>query len=173
WCLLKTCMNVCLLFLESQKLLTYLFLQVATYIINRMITTEEGMRYCSDPPGRFYAIRHAMRDMVEELVGGGRLAEHSPRRLLKHIIWCYERFSQYSWACYGLCYSFPNLLEDPPICNNIFQGDDTALGWLEELRQNVRNAKEHNIQGLRPGLDPVFKGKTRGLAIQRPREDWS
>ncbi|KAJ4848574.1 hypothetical protein Tsubulata_040957, partial [Turnera subulata] len=68
---------------------------VATFIINQIIITEEGMRYCCVLPERFYAIGFALGNMVEELIKGGRLAEHSAKRLLKHIICCYERLSQY------------------------------------------------------------------------------
>ncbi|KAJ4839698.1 hypothetical protein Tsubulata_048670 [Turnera subulata] len=68
---------------------------VATFIINQIIITEEGMRYCCVLPERFYAMGFALGNMVEELIKGGRLAEHSAKRLLKHIICCYERLSQY------------------------------------------------------------------------------
>jgi CCR4-NOT transcription complex subunit 9 len=61
--------------------------QVATNIIHKILMQDEGLKYCCTRAQRFYAVGHALANMVE------KLAEEPSQRLLKLIIDCYLRLS--------------------------------------------------------------------------------
>lgn len=63
-------------------------LQVATFIIYKILLHEEGLKYCCVLADRFFAVARALAQMTEKLV------EQPSPRLLKHIICCYHRLSQ-------------------------------------------------------------------------------
>lgn len=68
--------------------LIYWMIQVATYIVHKLLTEDEGLKYCCTFAQRFYAIGHALGSMLENP------AENPSGRLLKYIIWCYLRLSE-------------------------------------------------------------------------------
>lgn len=62
-------------------------LQVATFIIQKILVQDEGLRYFCSFAERFFALARVMGTMVDNLV------EEPSQRLLKHIIHCYVRLS--------------------------------------------------------------------------------
>ena len=61
---------------------------VATFIIQKILLDDEGLKYLCGRPERFYAVSSVLDFMVET-----QLTKASPR-LLKHIIKCYFRLSE-------------------------------------------------------------------------------
>jgi CCR4-NOT transcription complex subunit 9 len=70
------------------NLLVYLTIQVATYIVHNILMKDEGLKYCCAFAQRFYAVDHALQNLLENL------AEEPSHQLLRHIIGCYLRLSQ-------------------------------------------------------------------------------
>lgn len=65
---------------------------VATFIIQKILMDEEGLKYLCMKPERYLAVSNVLNFMVES-----QLAKPS-QRLLKHIIKCYYRLSENSRA---------------------------------------------------------------------------
>lgn len=70
-------------------------MQVATFIVHRILVHEEGLKYCCILADRFFVIVNVLGTMIEKLAEDGRLVEDHSKRLLKHIIWCYKRLSEH------------------------------------------------------------------------------
>lgn len=72
------------------NLLVYLTIQVATFIVHKILMKDEGLKYCCAFAPRFYAVDRALAKMLENL------ADHDQpsHQLLKRIIGCYLRLSQ-------------------------------------------------------------------------------
>lgn len=81
--------------------------QVATFIVQKILMNEEGLRYCCIIADRFFAITRALETMMEKLV------EEPSRRLLKHIIRCYLKLS-----------------ESPRLAQNPLKGFTNVIIWL-------------------------------------------
>lgn len=62
-------------------------IQVATFIIQKILVQDEGLRYFCTFAERFFALTRVMGTMFDKLV------EQPSPRLLKHIIRCYARLS--------------------------------------------------------------------------------
>lgn len=73
----------------------YSTMQVATFIVHRILVHEEGLKYCCILADRFFVIVNVLGTMIEKLAEDGRLVEDHSKRLLKHIIWCYKRLSEH------------------------------------------------------------------------------
>lgn len=65
----------------------FLFLQVATFIVQKILLDDLGLDYICTTAERFYAVGRVLNHMV------GALAEQPSSRLLKHIIRCYLRLA--------------------------------------------------------------------------------
>ncbi|KAJ0111155.1 hypothetical protein Patl1_01973 [Pistacia atlantica] len=61
---------------------------VATFIVHKILSNDEGLRYCCTFAERFFAVAHLLREMVE------KVAEEPSQRLLKLIISCFFRLSE-------------------------------------------------------------------------------
>ncbi|XP_024178978.2 CCR4-NOT transcription complex subunit 9 [Rosa chinensis] len=58
-------------------------LQVATFVVERILTTDEGLNYCCNFGDRFYVVTHVLGKMTDKLL------EEPSARLLKLIIKCF------------------------------------------------------------------------------------
>lgn len=65
----------------------YVVLQVATFIVQKILLDDVGLDYICTTAERFFAVGRVLGSMV------GALAEQPSSRLLKHIIRCYLRLS--------------------------------------------------------------------------------
>lgn len=74
-------------------------LQVATFIVERILSTDAGLNYCCNFGDRFYVTTSVLRRMTDKLV------EEPSRRLLKLIIKCFIELSK------GPRYSITNKLD--------------------------------------------------------------
>ncbi|XP_002270523.1 uncharacterized protein LOC100267046 [Vitis vinifera] len=103
---------------------------VATFIIQKILVQDEGLRYFCSFAERFFALARVMGTMVDNLV------EEPSQRLLKHIIHCYVRLSGCPRACDGFKICLPIRLRDAAILN-LVRDDPIALEWLRQLFFNI------------------------------------
>lgn len=65
-----------------------MIIQVATFIVQKILMNDDGLSYCCIIADRLFAITNALETMME------RLSEEPSQRLLKHIIYCYLKLSK-------------------------------------------------------------------------------
>ena len=63
-------------------------MQVATFIVQKILLDDIGLRYICATAERFFAVATVLAQMVQAL------AEQPSARLLKHIIRCYLRLTE-------------------------------------------------------------------------------
>ncbi|URE49745.1 U3 small nucleolar RNA-interacting protein [Musa troglodytarum] len=105
-------------------------LQVATFIVQKILLDEVGLRYICATAERFFAVGSVLANMVVSL------AEQPSTRLLKHIIRCYLRLSDNQRACGALRSCLPEMLKDGTF-NNCLRDDPATRRWLQQLLHNV------------------------------------
>uniref|UniRef100_A0ACD5UFG1 Uncharacterized protein n=1 Tax=Avena sativa TaxID=4498 RepID=A0ACD5UFG1_AVESA len=103
---------------------------VATFIVQKILLDDIGLRYVCATAERFYAVGSVLGNMVISL------ADQPSTRLLKHIIRCYLRLSDNPRACVALHNCLPDMLKDGTF--NVSLRDDPATRrWLQQLLHNV------------------------------------
>ncbi|KAF8414127.1 hypothetical protein HHK36_002126 [Tetracentron sinense] len=108
----------------------YLTIQVATFIVQKILLDDVGLRYICATAERFFAVGRVLATMV------GSLVEQPSPRLLKHIIRCYLRLSDNARACEALRNCLPDMLRDATF-SNCLRDDPTTKRWLQQLLHNV------------------------------------
>ncbi|XP_039127818.1 CCR4-NOT transcription complex subunit 9-like isoform X2 [Dioscorea cayenensis subsp. rotundata] len=103
---------------------------VATFIVQKILLDDIGLRYICATAERFYAVGSVLATMV------ATLAEQPSTRLLKHIIRCYLRLSDNQRACEALQNCLPDMLKDGTF-NNCLRDDPATRRWLQQLLHNV------------------------------------
>ncbi|XP_077252501.1 uncharacterized protein LOC143891883 isoform X2 [Tasmannia lanceolata] len=103
---------------------------VATFIVQKILLDDVGLRYICATAERFFAVGRVLGTMVASL------AEQPSARLLKHIIRCYLRLSDNARACEALKNCLPDMLRDATF-NNCLREDPTTRRWLQQLIHNV------------------------------------
>lgn len=92
---------------SSASLLSFLFLvlQVATFIVQKILLDDVGLSYICATAERFYAVSTVLCNMVSTL------ADCPPARLLKHVIRCYLRLTDNNRAREALKQCLPDALK--------------------------------------------------------------
>ncbi|WOL05076.1 hypothetical protein Cni_G13799 [Canna indica] len=103
---------------------------VATFIVQKILLDDVGLRYICATAERFFAVGSVLANMVVSL------AEQPSTRLLKHIIRCYLRLSDNPRACGALRTCLPEMLKDGTF-NNCLRDDPATRRWLQQLLHNV------------------------------------
>ncbi|THU53983.1 hypothetical protein C4D60_Mb10t20180 [Musa balbisiana] len=103
---------------------------VATFIVQKILLDDVGLRYICATAERFFAVGSVLANMVVSL------AEQPSTRLLKHIIRCYLRLSDNPRACGALRSCLPEMLKDGTF-NNCLRDDPATRRWLQQLLHNV------------------------------------
>lgn len=67
---------------------TNFIMQVAAFVISKVLMYEEGQRYCGTFPERFYAISNVLAKALDQYPG------KPPMQLLKHILTCFKRLTE-------------------------------------------------------------------------------
>ncbi|KAG5570275.1 hypothetical protein H5410_060041 [Solanum commersonii] len=109
-------------------------LQVATFIVQKILLDDVGLDYICTTAERFFAVGRVLGNMV------GALAEQPSSRLLKHIIRCYLRLSDNPRACDALRSGLPDMLRDTTF-STCLREDLTTRRWLQQLINNVNGAR--------------------------------
>ncbi|XP_058101266.1 uncharacterized protein LOC131245679 [Magnolia sinica] len=103
---------------------------VATFIVQKILLDDVGLRYICATAERFFAVGRVLATMVQSL------ADQPSNRLLKHIIRCYLRLSDNARACEALKNCLPDMLRDSTF-NSCLRDDPTTRRWLQQLIHNV------------------------------------
>eukprot|EP00262_Sarcandra_glabra_P011102 TRINITY_DN26814_c0_g1_i1.p1 TRINITY_DN26814_c0_g1~~TRINITY_DN26814_c0_g1_i1.p1 ORF type:complete len:326 (+),score=30.03 TRINITY_DN26814_c0_g1_i1:147-1124(+) len=103
---------------------------VATFIVQKILLDDVGLRYICATAERFFAVGRVLGTMVASL------AEQPSTRLLKHIIRCYLRLSENARACEALKNCLPDSLRDATF-SSCLRDDATTRRWLQQLIHNV------------------------------------
>ncbi|XP_073107809.1 uncharacterized protein [Elaeis guineensis] len=120
---------------------------VATFIVQKILLDDVGLRYICATPERFFAVGSVLANMVVSL------AEQPSTRLLKHIIRCYLRLSDNPRACGALQTCLPDMLKDGTF-NNCLRDDPATRRWLQQLLHNVSGG--NLVASLHAGLDHMM-----------------
>ncbi|KAG1348236.1 CCR4-NOT transcription complex subunit 9 [Cocos nucifera] len=120
---------------------------VATFIVQKILLDDVGLRYICATPERFFAVGSVLANMVVSL------AEQPSTRLLKHIIRCYLRLSDNPRACGALQTCLPEMLKDGTF-NNCLRDDPATRRWLQQLLHNVSGG--NLVASLHAGLDHMM-----------------
>ncbi|KAL6143914.1 hypothetical protein ACLB2K_054609 [Fragaria x ananassa] len=113
---------------------TVLSRTVATFIVERILSTDAGLNYCCNFGDRFYVTTSVLRRMTDKLV------EEPSRRLLKLIIKCFIELSKGPSLCRdneGLRCCIPRSLTYPKIVN-LLSDDGDGMRGLQQLLKNVQ-----------------------------------
>ena len=105
-------------------------MQVATFIVQKILLDEMGLNYICATAERFYAVSTVLSNMVAVLV------EQPSVRLLKHIVRCYLRLSDNLRAREALRQCLPDSLRDKTF-GNALKDDVTVNRWLTQLLFNI------------------------------------
>ncbi|KAA0040229.1 cell differentiation protein rcd1 isoform X1 [Cucumis melo var. makuwa] len=103
---------------------------VATFIVQKILMNEEGLRYCCIIADRFFAITRALETMMETL------SEEPSQRLLKHIVRCYLMLSESPRACLGLGRLLPRMLSHSAF-TDLLHDDPTVMSSFKQLLRKV------------------------------------
>ncbi|CAL5014920.1 unnamed protein product [Urochloa humidicola] len=126
---------------------------VATFIVQKILLDDVGLRYICATAERFFAVGSVLANMVVSL------ADQPSTRLLKHIIRCYLRLSDNPRACAALQSCLPDMLKDGTF-NNCLRDDPATRRWLQQLLHNVTGGGGMGGAGMggapQPGLDHMM-----------------
>lgn len=103
---------------------------VATFIVQKILLDETGLKYVCATAERFYAVSTVLNNMI------GILVLNPSVRLLKHIVRCYLRLSDNVRAREALRQCLPMSLRDDTFGNALLD-DVTVKKWLSQLLSNV------------------------------------
>lgn len=131
---------------------------VATFIVQKILLDDVGLRYICATAERFFAVGRVLGTMVASL------AEQPSTRLLKHIIRCYLRLSDNPRACEALRNCLPDMLRDATF-SQCLRDDVTTKRWLQQLIHNVASAGNNRVAALQAGggLDHLLANQSRVL----------
>ncbi|XP_078162695.1 cell differentiation, Rcd1-like protein isoform X2 [Carex rostrata] len=118
---------------------------VATFIVQKILLDDVGLRYICATAERFFAVGSVLANMVVSL------AEQPSTRLLKHIIRCYLRLSDNPRACAALQSCLPEMLKDGTF-NSCLRDDPATRRWLSQLLSNVNST----ISAAQGGMDHLM-----------------
>lgn len=99
---------------------------VATFIIQKILMDEEGLKYLCHTAERFFAVSTVLNNMVESQL------QKPSTRLLKHIIKCYFRLSENPRAQMALNQNLPTIViemlkQNPKLTQNLDESSKKLL----------------------------------------------
>lgn len=122
---------------------------VATFILQKILTDDQGLAYICQTYERFSHVAKVLGLMVINLV------KESSSRLLKHVVRCYLRLSDNARAKEALKACLPDQLKDSTF-NECLKDDPSTKKWLAQLIKNLEpfttlNAPPSSGPGLGAG----------------------
>ncbi|CAM0905323.1 unnamed protein product [Alopecurus aequalis] len=116
--------------LQSMEIGSELSKTVATFVVEKVLLDDAGLRYICATAERFFATGHALAVLVVSLIDQPSL------RLLKHAIRCYLRLSDNPRARVALKTCLPSMLKDGTF-DNCLRGEPSARQCLKQLLANL------------------------------------
>jgi len=120
---------------------------VATFIVQKILLDDIGLRYICATAERFFSVIQVLSTMVESL------SEQPSLRLLRHIIRCCLRLSDNGRACEALQDHLPKLLTDRTF-DRCYREDPATYRWLQQLLVNVYG--EIGAAAFQGGIDQTM-----------------
>lgn len=118
---------------------------VATFVVQKILLSEQGLAYVCLTPERFTAVATVLRSMV--------CGECSPR-LLRHIIRCFLRLSEHPRARDALKRCLPDELRNGTFAKTVGE-DNNMKKWLLQLLVNIDDEGARKMQEqLQTGAQP-------------------
>uniref|UniRef100_A0A453IMP1 Cell differentiation protein rcd1 n=1 Tax=Aegilops tauschii subsp. strangulata TaxID=200361 RepID=A0A453IMP1_AEGTS len=127
---------------------------VATFIVQRIISDDLGLRYMCTNAERLLAVVQILAQMVnsERLLAVASV-QRDPAKLVKHVIRCFHGLSADARACAALQIILPDVLKDGMV--DTYLVDDLATRRC--LQQLLHNVKVGGVGGApQPGLDHMM-----------------
>ncbi|KAF7041873.1 hypothetical protein CFC21_051599 [Triticum aestivum] len=127
---------------------------VATFIVQRIISDDLGLRYICTNAERLLAVVQVLAQMVnsERLLAVASV-QRDPAKLVKHVIRCFHGLSADARACAALQIILPDVLKDGMV--ETYLVDDLATRRC--LQQLLHNVKVGGVGGApQPGLDHMM-----------------
>ncbi|XP_021905123.1 CCR4-NOT transcription complex subunit 9-like isoform X2 [Carica papaya] len=114
---------------------------VATFVLQKILLSNEGLKYCCAIADRFFSVCRALERMLDKLP-----KQPSPK-LLKLIVCCYLRLSETPRACDGLRSCLPVKLTDTDFVGSLCSEEPSTIDYLHQLLKNVSNGRTPTIWG--------------------------
>lgn len=124
---------LCLQIMESGAPLSK---TVSTFIMQKVLFDERGLKYVCQTAERFFAVSNVLSKMVTAEEEGAS-EESLSAELLKYIVHCYLRISNNLRAREALKQCLPDSLRKNSIKNSTFQADKATQKFLRQLLNNV------------------------------------
>jgi CCR4-NOT transcription complex subunit 9 len=106
---------------------------VATFIVQKILLDDIGLKYICATAARFHAVSSVLSNMVHQLVN------QPSQRLLKHIIRCYLRLADNHRAREALKQCVPEAFRLDKFVT-FLKDDPTTSQWLQQLLETVFNS---------------------------------
>ena len=111
---------------------------VATFIIQKILMDEEGLKYLCGKAERFYAVSSVLNFMVESQM------QKPSVRLLKHIIKCYFRLSENPRAQLALIKKEPLIVSQYNNSSKLTESlDDSSKKLLQGMIDTLAKVSQH------------------------------
>ncbi|XP_010522357.1 PREDICTED: cell differentiation protein RCD1 homolog [Tarenaya hassleriana] len=108
---------------------------LATFILHKILMTEEGLQYCCVLAERYFFIDSLLKQLLLKLATMNR---PPPPSLLQLVAGCYYRLSMKARACEGIKQYIPVLLVDNTFAELLAE-DPLANDYRNKLLLNLRN----------------------------------
>lgn len=127
---------LCLQIMESGARLSK---TVSTFIMQKILLDDRGLKYVCQTAERFFAVSNVLRKMVNTEESGQKEPgeESLSAELLKYIVRCYLRISENVRAREALKQCLPEGMRKNTIKNSIFRTDLATQSYLKRLINNV------------------------------------
>jgi CCR4-NOT transcription complex subunit 9 len=110
---------------------------IATFVMQKILLDEEGLKYICEKPERFFAVSQVLSIIVKSQV------KMPAERLIKHVARCYLRFSDNKRAKMALANEMPKELFDPKITKCLEEG---IIQSLQAIRNSAHVMEANVIQ---------------------------
>lgn len=108
-----------------------LSMTVATFIINKILTDNNGFEYLTETNDRTYALLDVLSFAIDKIISSPSI------RLLKHVMRCYVRLSEDGNTKRLMRTCFPDNMSSRAICQ-LSCLDPMVRRWLEKLLTGMR-----------------------------------
>ena len=152
---------------------------VATFIVQRILLDENGLKYICGTAERFYAISSVLANMMNS---------NPSQRLIRHIIRAYARLADNQLVRSILKENIPPIMKDETFINNL---DDSSKKWMINLNKSLTEKSPispqiitNNNINVNPGnnlnmnmnmnmmMNPMNIQSQQGFMMQQPGNDF-
>ena len=126
---------------------------VATFIVQRILLDENGLKYICGTAERFYAISSVLANMMNS---------NPSQRLIRHIIRAYARLADNQLVRSILKENIPAIMKDKNFINNL---DDSCKKWMIKLNKSLNEKNIVNNQSINNNNINVNQGNNLNMNL--------